>query len=275
MFLATTKSPINWFGGKFYMAKSIIDLFPKHKTYVEVFGGAGHILFKKEPSEIEVYNDINENLVAFFRTIRDEDKSEKLRKLLELTPHSRAEFKECYNSWDDEGLDEVEKVRRWYVTLMQCFSKSFGNSGWSYSKRVSSRGMSQSTSQWLGKIERDMPTAVERLRTVQIDNLSFEELIPKYDTKETLFYLDPPYVHSTRKMTYTYEFEMEDCLHHKLVKMLLNIKGKAILSGYENEIYEILENNGWNKIKIGEYDKKSMKHDSETQKAAEFVWINY
>lgn len=273
--MATIKSPINWFGGKYYMANKIIDLFSEHKTYVEVFGGAGHVLFKKNPSPIEVYNDINENLVDFFRVLRDKEKSEELRIQLELTPHSRSEFTECYNSWNDKNIDQIEKVRRWYVTLMQCFSKSFGNSGWSYSKTISNRGMSQSTSQWLGKIERDIPTTVERLRTVQIDNLSFEEIIPKYDNPETLFYLDPPYIHNTRKMNYTYEFEMEDDLHKKLVKILLKIKGKAILSGYENEIYKTLEENGWKKISIGNYDKKSMKHDSETQRAEEFVWVNY
>lgn len=269
------KSPINWFGGKYYMSNKIIEYFPKHKVYVEVFGGAGHVLFKKIPSPIEVYNDINKNLVNFFRVLRDKEKSERLKFLLELTPHSRDEFRFCYENWQEDIDDDVEKVRRWYVALMQCFSKSFGNSGWSYSKSISNRGMSQATSQWLGKIERDLPAAVERLRTVQIDNLSFEEIIPKYDSKETLFYLDPPYIHETRKMNYTYEYEMTNEQHELLVDILLKIKGKAILSGYDNHIYERLVENGWKKILIGEYDKESMKHDSAKERGKEFIWINY
>jgi Site-specific DNA methylase len=268
------KSPINWFGGKYYMAKKIIDLFPQHKTYVEVFGGAGHILFKKPYSEIEVFNDINSDLVTFFRVLRDKNKAQELQRLLELTPHSREEFIECYNSWESEK-NEVERVRKWFVTLMQCFSKSFGNSGWSYSKTVSSRGMSQTTSQWLGKIENDLPAAVERLRTVQIENQDFREIIPRYDSPETLFYLDPPYIHETRKMTYTYAFEMKNSDHEELVDLLLKIKGKAILSGYDHPIYNKLLDNGWRKILLGEYDKKSMKHDAQTQKGKEYVWINY
>jgi DNA adenine methylase len=270
-----SKSPINWFGGKYYMANKIIKLFPSHKIYVEVFGGAGHVLFKKEPSAIDIYNDINSNLTTFFEVLRDEVKAKKLQRLLELTPHSREEFRKCYNTWKDEDIDELERVRRWYVALMQCYSKSFGNSGWSYSKSISNRGMSQSTSQWLGKIERDLPKAIERLRTVQIENLSFEKLIPKYDSKDTLFYLDPPYIHETRKMSYTYEFEMENEKHEKLVEILIHIKGKAILSGYDHDIYNKLIEHGWKKILLGEFDKKSMRHNSSTQKGKEFVWINY
>ena len=268
------KSPINWFGGKYYMAKKIIDLFPEHKVYVEVFGGAGHVLFQKEPSAIEVFNDINSNLVNFFRILRDDYKVQELHKRLQLTPHSREEFLDCYGSWEHEK-DEIERVRKWYVTLMQCFSKSFGNKGWSYSKSISNRGMSQSTSQFLGKIDKDIPFAVQRLRGVQIDNLDFRNILEKYDSKDTLFYLDPPYVHDTRTMTYTYANEMTEDDHKDLVNLLLSTKGKVVLSGYDHEIYNPLIDAGWKRIVIGEYDKKSMRHNSETKKGTEIVWVNY
>jgi len=256
------------------MAKNIIDLFPQHKTYCEVFGGAAHVLFRKKPSPVEVYNDIDSVLTLFFSILRDEDMANQLRIKLELTPYSRDEFNYCLNNWRDE-TDNIEKIRQWYVALMQCYSKSLGNTAWSYSKSVSRRNMSQCVSQWLSKIEKKLPLAVERLKTVQIENLHFRDCIKKYDTIGTLFYLDPPYIHSTRKMTYAYENEMSVDEHRELVQILQNIKGKAVLSGYDNDIYNGLEEAGWSKICIGEFDKKSMRHSVDTERGKEFVWINY
>lgn len=267
------KSPINWFGGKYYMASDIIELFPSHNCYVEVFGGAGHILFKKDPSEIEVYNDIDSGLNLFFKILRDKDKAEKLKEKLDLTPYSREEFFNCRDTWRDE-TDEIEKARKWYVSVMQSFSSNF--STWSHSKSKSRRGMSQSVSQWLGKIENDLPNAIERLKMVQVEHMDYSDLIQKYDNKDTLFYLDPPYIHETRKMTYEYAHEMDNEQHKKLVSVLLNIKGKAILSGYDHEIYNQLIEHGWQKISLGEFDKRSEKAINESRsKGEEFIWINY
>lgn len=267
------KSPINWFGGKYYMANDIIKLFPKHKVYVEVFGGAGHILFKKEPSEIEVYNDIDSGLYLFFKILRDENKANILKQKLDLTPYSREEFYHCRDTWRDEQ-DDIEKVRKWYVTAMQSFSSNF--SSWSHSKSKSSRGMSQAVSQWLGKIEDNLPKAVERLKVVQIENMDYKDLLKKYDGEDTLFYLDPPYIHKTRKMTYQYAHEMTDQQHEEMINILLHIKGKAILSGYDNEIYNKLLDNGWRKMFLGEYDKRGEKAINESRnKGKEFIWINY
>lgn len=267
------KSPINWFGGKYYMANDIINLFPKHRVYVEVFGGAGHILFKKEPSAIEVYNDIDSGLYLFFKILRDENKANLLKQKLDLTPYSREEFYHCRDTWRDEQ-DDIEKVRKWYVTAMQSFSTNF--STWSHSKSKSRRGMSQAVSQWLGKIEDNLPKAVERLKVVQIENMDYKDLLKKYDGEDTLFYLDPPYIHKTRKMTYQYAHEMEDEQHEEMIDILLHIKGKAILSGYDNEIYNKLLNNGWKRVFLGEYDKRSEKAINESRsKGQEFVWINY
>lgn len=268
-----SKSPINWFGGKYYMANDIIELFPKHELYVEVFGGAGHILFKKEPSPIEVYNDIDSGLVSFFRILRDENKANQLKIKLDLTPYSREEFYHCRDTWREEQ-DEIEKARKWYVAVMQSFSTNF--STWSHSKSKSRKGMAQSVSQFLGKIEQDLPNAVDRLKTVQVENMDFRKLITKYDGKDTLFYLDPPYIHNTRKMTYTYSYEMDDKDHKELVEILLNIKGKAILSGYDNLIYDKLTENGWKKISIGQFDKRSIKAiDKSREKGEEILWLNF
>ena len=271
------KSPINYFGGKFYQAPEIISMFPEHKVYVEVFGGAGHVLFTKPRSDIEVYNDIDSGLINFFGILRDPLQAKELHRLLQLTPYSRKEFKECGQTWEKEP-DNIERARRWYVSLMQSFSKSIGgkeNMGWSFSKSQSRRGMSQCTSQWLSKIDDNLPEAVERLRNVQIENSDYKDLIATYDGKDTLFYLDPPYVHDTRKMTFTYEHEMSDEEHNNMIDILLKIKGKALLSGYDHKIYDRLVQNGWQRLSIGEYDKRSMSHNTRKAKGEEIVWINY
>lgn len=161
-----TKSPINWYGGKYYMKKTIVELFPEHKTYIEGFGGAGHILLYKEPSEIEVYNDLNEGLYLFFKLLRNDETRDKLIAKIQLTPYSRREFCECRDNWSNQK-SEVEKARMFYIKTMQSFS-GVGTS-WSYSKNKSRRGISQAVSKFLGNVDENMLDVVDRLREIQIE----------------------------------------------------------------------------------------------------------
>ena len=263
------KSPINWYGGKYYMAKDIIEIFPKHKMYVEGFGGAGHVLFRKEKSELEVYNDLHSGLYLFFKLLRENN--EEFIRRLSLTPYSREEF-ENSKRWMYED-DEIEKARKFYVRTMQSVAS---NGGWCYAKSKSRRGMCQSVSRWLGNIEENLSGAIERLKEVQIENLDVLDLIKKYDKEDTLFYLDPPYVPETRKQKKSYDYEMTREQHIELINTLINVKGKVILSGYDNDIYNKLLDNGWKKIILGEFSKRGQKtNNGELTKGKEFVWINY
>lgn len=262
------KSPINWFGGKYYMADDIIRHFPRHRVYCEVFGGAGHILFKKNRSLIEVYNDKHECLYLLFSMLRDEVKRNILIPKLQLTPFSRQEFNAC-RDWNTE-MDPIEKVRKFYVMTMQSISC---NGGWAYARTISRRGMSGIVSKWLGNVDENLLDAIERLREVQIENLDCIACIEKYDSEDTLFYLDPPYVLDTRSAPNSgYKYEMTDDDHRNLIKCILQIKGKVIMSGYDNDIYKELEDKGWTKIKLGEYKKFS---DTERNIATEYIWKNY
>ena len=263
------KSPINWYGGKYYMAKDIIEIFPKHKMYVEGFGGAAHVLFRKEKSELEVYNDLHSGLYLFFKLLRENN--EEFIRRLSLTPYSREEF-ENSKQWMYEE-DEIEKARKFYVRTMQSVAS---NGGWCYAKSKSRRGMCQSVSRWLGNIEENLEGAIERLKEVQVENLDILELIKKYDKEDTLFYLDPPYILDTRKQKKSYDYEMTDEQHKELVDTLIGIKGKVVLSGYDHPIYNKLLDNGWSKVVIGEYAKRSQKtNEGELSKGKEFVWVNY
>lgn len=269
-----TKSPINWYGGKYYMKKTIVELFPKHKTYIEGFGGAGHILLYKEPSEIEVYNDLNEGLYLFFKLLRNDETRDKLIAKIQLTPYSRREFYECRDNWSKQE-SEIEKARMFYIKTMQSFS-GVGTS-WSYSKNKSRRGISQAVSKFLGNVDENMLDVVDRLREIQIENLDIIDLLDKYDSKDSLFYLDPPYIAETRISEKVYDKEMPLEKHEELIDKLLNIKGKVVLSGYDNDTYNKLTDNGWKKINIGDYKNRCREDNNglKTKTKEEYVWINY
>lgn len=262
------KSPINWYGGKYYMAKDIISLFPEHHMFVEGFGGAGHVLFRKEPSPMEVYNDLHSGLYLVFKYIREQN--EDFLRGVTLTPYSREEF-ELSKSWLLEEND-IEKARKFYIRTMQSVAS---NGGWCYAKSKSRRGMCQSVSRWLGNVDENMLSAIERLREIQIENLDVFDLIVKYDKENTLFYLDPPYISDTRGQKKSYMYELSNEKHEELVDLLLKVKGKVVLSGYDHPIYNKLLDNGWKKVVLGNYSKRSQKSKEELDDGTEFVWINY
>jgi len=235
------RSPITWFGGKGRMISKLLKLMPEHRVYVEVFGGGASLLFAKAPSKVEVYNDIDSDLVNFFRVLRDKDKFQEFYEKVCLTPYSREEYNYCRSTWKD-CEDEVERAYRWFVVARMSFSGDFGRS-WSFKVTHSRRGMASSCSAWLSMIDK-LPDIHERIMRVQIEHKDFRDLIPIYDTEETFFYLDPPYIPETRKGG-GYKYEMTSRDHEDLVDLLLNAKSKIMLSGYVNSIYKRLEDAGW------------------------------
>jgi DNA adenine methylase len=223
------------------MVEKLLKLIPPHRVYVEVFGGGASLLFAKKPSPVEVYNDIDSGLVNFFRVLRDKEKFQKFYEKVCLTPYSREEFYYCRDTWE-QCEDDVERAYRWFIVARMSFSGRFGNS-WGFNVTASCRGMAKKCSAWLGVIE-ELPLIHERIMRVMIEHRDFRELIPLYDMKDVCYYIDPPYVHATRSAG-EYGYEIDDRDHEDLVEILLNIKGKAMLSGYVNDIYVKLEEAGW------------------------------
>ncbi|MEN6371910.1 MAG: DNA adenine methylase, partial [Armatimonadota bacterium] len=154
------RSPICWFGGKGHMAARISPLFPEHRIYVEPFGGGGSLLFYKEPSEIEVYNDLDSGLVNLFRVLRDPEKFGKLYHYISLTPYSREEYLQCRELLD-ESSDEIVQAYRWYVVARSSFGGIFGSS-WGYTVSSSGQGMASSCSRWMTAFHM-LPAIHERL----------------------------------------------------------------------------------------------------------------
>lgn len=223
------------------MVAKIVPLLPYHRIYVEPFGGGASILLAKRPSHVEVYNDVDEDLVAFFRILADPEKFERFYRRVALLPHARALYHECCATWREEK-DPVTRAAKWFVVTRQSFSGEFGRS-WTSVVTASSRGMAASVSKWLSSIER-LPEVHARLQRVQFECADWRTILERYDTPDTLFYCDPPYVHATRRGG-GYRHEMTDDDHRDLVTRLLAIRGQAVVSGYEHPIYAPLEEAGW------------------------------
>lgn len=238
------KSPFGYCGGKFYLRHKIINHFPPHHTYVEPFGGGASVLLSKNSSRVEVYNDLDCQLVNFFRVLQDEEKFKEFYRLVSLTPYSR----QVYNDFrcvvkETEIKDSIYIAYRFFIVARMSFSGIVGNS-WRFSVTSTNRGMSSEVSKYLSSIE-SLPAVVEKLKRVQIENYDFRRIFEIYDTTDTLFYCDPPYVAQTRKRGKVYKHEMVDSDHADLVDILLKAKGMVVLSGYNNDIYNCLEKAGW------------------------------
>lgn len=257
--------PVTWFGSKSRLVKKIVSHFPRHQTFVDVFGGSGAVLLGKRPSKIEVYNDLNQKMSSLFRVLADKEKTQELARRLEFTPYSRDEFRHALSSVNDER-DEIELARR--MIVMQRMSHGGLGERWSYCVDSAAGGYSASVRKFHAGIER-LSEVHRRMRKVQVENLPFDDLIPRYDRSETLFYLDPPYVPDTR-VGGQYENEMTVKDHKRLVDLLLHSQGMFVLSGYQTPIYRPLEEAGWTRIDIETVASTSKSRSKRT----ECLWLS-
>lgn len=225
-------------GGKFRLARWISQHFPPHMTYVEPFGGAAGVMLRKDPSPVEVYNDLDGAVVNFFRVLRE--RRRELLQAVKNTPFSRAEFDA---SFVIDSPDPVENARRYFVQAWQSYGgpRFSKRTGWKYQNALWQR-QKQMIDLWNQSI-RNLAVVADRLRSVQIESDDFLRVIARYDTPETLFYCDPPYPADTRnqdwmKTMYRLEFSSADHLH--LANSLKRIKGLALVSTYPNEHYNEL-----------------------------------
>lgn len=210
---------VGWIGGKKALRNKIIAQFPKEipKSYIEVFGGGGWVLFKKEKysKQLEIFNDINSDLVNLFRCVKYH--REAVEKELEYMLASREMFFDCKNQMDCRGLTDIQRAAKYFFIIKTSFGsdcKTFATNGY----------CGNGTLKRLDEIQK-------RLSGVLIENKDFEDIISTYDKESALFYLDPPY-HRSEKY-YKYKFDEND--HISLKDALENIKGKFILSYNDDE----------------------------------------
>lgn len=258
-----TKPPLNYFGGKQYLVPALLGLLPPHEVYVETHGGSAALLFAKRPAHLEVYNDLDSGLVNFYRVLRDAKRAKELRRLLTLTPYSREEWVECRLTWRQADTD-VEMARRFFVSLIQSFSKTPSSQGWSYCRQPNGHAVSK----FRGLIDH-IPAAVERLSRVQVDHVDALDALARYDAPNTLFYVDPPYMPSTRKSGgYNHEMSVDD--HKRLLTALLDLRGMVILSGYRCDLYDDALA-GWTRRDVSTVNWSS---NTAREKRIECIWLS-
>lgn len=206
------QSFISWIGGKKLLKKKIIEQFPESfDRYIEVFGGAGWVLFDKaQHAKTEVFNDINGDLINLYRCVKYHP--EALQKELDWILVSREQFFDSVMQNDIRGMTDIQRAAKFYCRIKLSFGSDLRSFG------VRPRDM-QKTIAYLQEVS-------ERLNKVVIENIDFEQLIKTYDRESALFYLDPPYYEAERY--YPDKFQPED--HIRLCGVLSNIKGKFILS---------------------------------------------
>lgn len=258
-----------WYGGKFSHLDWLLPLLPDCLHYCEPFAGSGAVLLNRDPSPVETYNDIDGEVVNFFKVLRQE--KEKLIEQIALTPFSREEFAIACEL--DPDLSQVERARRFYIRARQVrtgLAQTASIGRWANCKNTSRSGMSGVVSRWLGGVEQ-LDFIAERLLRVQIENRPAIDIIKLYDSKETLFYCDPPYIHETRGDTKSYGFEMNDNHHRELAKTLNSIDGLAAVSNYDCELMEeIYPSKKWTKVFSPE---KTIHSTKDTRQ--EVLWVNY
>lgn len=255
------RSPIKYYGGKSHMTSTLKDYFPKYFTsYIECFGGGGSLLFSKEQEGIEVYNDLGSNVYSLFKVLSDKELYMQLREKVDLTYYSariREEFKEELKS----NLTLLERAYKFLVVSRSSFN---GVGGFSVTQSLS-RKMCRATADFLSMIE-GLEDVHNRLSSVVIENKDVFDLLDKYDSKSSFFYLDPPYVKGTRSSSTNYEVEMSNKEHIKLVQRLLQINGSFLLSGYNHDIYEPL---------TSKFGKIEIKAPNSKIERTEVLWKNY
>jgi DNA adenine methylase len=228
------KTILRWPGAKWRLADWIINMFPAHDVYCEPFFGSGAVFFSKTPSGTETINDIDSNIVNLFRVVRNS--ADELARVIEMTPYAREEYRDCYNSTGDE----VEKARRFLVRTWQAFGgKTYCSTAWAHDRT----NTVFRPKYWCKLPERILET-VERLKMAQIENMNALELIELYNSKNTLLYVDPPYLKSTRsQLHYACEFAKPE-EHRELLRLCKLHQGHVVISSYENDLYNT-ELEGW------------------------------
>lgn len=255
---------LRYYGGKFRLAPWIIQRLPVHRIYVEPFGGGGSVLLRKERAVKEVYNDLDGEIVNLFRVIRD--CGDKLVEAIYLTPFSREEYVESYR----RSPDSVEQARRTVVRSYLGYGSDSLHRQNGFNTRTNESRDVMPWHSWATYPD-SLRAVVERFRGVIIENRDAMAVMKAYDSPQTLFYLDPPYMHSTRTgpeyPRHGYQYELNIWQHQDILQFARRLRAKVCISGYHSELYDDLLGNWWREYKSSTTDRAG--------KRVEVLWMNY
>lgn len=227
------ESPIlRYHGGKWRLAPWIIQHLPPHRVYVEPFGGAASVLLRKDRSYAEIYNDLDGEVVNVFRVARD--RGDELVRALQLTPFAHQEFDLSYAPADDP----VEQARRTVVRSFMGFGSNSHNKATGF-RANSNRSGTTPAHDWRNYPDK-LRALIERLQGVAIEQRDALQVMAAHDSADTVHYVDPPYVASTRDVGHDYRHELTDADHVALAEHLHHLQGAVVLSGYASPLYDRL-----------------------------------
>ena len=272
--------PIKSYGGKHYLTKLLLQLIPPHEVYCEPFAGGAALFWAKDPSPLEILNDIDFRIVAFYRCLRDERLWQRLQELCELTPYSRAEFYSVREklkrhlgnprSLDEFNDDELlELAWAFYVFNRQSFSAAIANPAWSFPK--ANKGVTlRAFRNTIAEFERFHL----RLRNVVIECDDAINVIKRYDTPNTFFFVDPPYLPETLNTPKNYLFQMTSDQHRELLEALRQAKGKVLITHPKCPLYDEMLSD-WVVIEVTYRNTSAIGKGSEGAKVKDALWLNY
>lgn len=252
---AKCRAPFAWVGGKSRLAKDIIALMPEHKTYAEVFGGALSVFYQKAPSKLEIINDINSDLINLHRII----KSRPISLQIELNNMLRSrEIFELIKNKAIKPRNNVQKAAFYYYLISLSFGAKTNNFAMSKGARSPKN------------IYKSFEIYSKRLKMALIENLSYEKFIKEYDGKETLFYLDPPYIGTENYYKMPRAFDLKS--HESLAFILKGVRAKFILSYNDCSVVREL----YKDFNIKEVSTNySLNINSINKKTKELIIMNY
>jgi DNA adenine methylase len=257
-----TRPVLRYPGGKWLLAPWIITHFPPHRCYVEPFAGAASVLMQKPRAYAEILNDLHGDIVALFRILRDADQAAELERLVCLTPYARAEYEDAYIESDVP----IERARRLLVRSWQGFNGEgtlgFKN-GW---RSNSDRRGTLPAHDWA-----DYPAHIaqftQRLQGVLLDQQDALDLLPRHDSPQTLFYVDPPYDEAVCPNFNGYRHQIDPTA---LRVALAQLHGMVVVSGYHSPTYDTLYGD-W---RCMERRALSGAGKSGSRKRTEVLWLN-
>lgn len=264
-----TRPALRYHGGKFRLAPWILRFFPPHVCYVEPFGGAAGVLLRKPRVYAEVYNDLDSDICNFFRVARDPALRDDLVRALELTPYAREEFDLAYEPTDDP----LERARRTAVRAGMGFGSASATSSSTGFRTDLRRKNGTAQHVWV-KYPESLAAVGERFAGVLVENRPAVDVMRQHDGQDTLHFVDPPYVRSTRKLSgsgygHCYRHEMTDDDHAALLDTLCGLDGMVVLSGYESALYAA-KLGGWERHET----RARISAARGTEIRTEVVWLN-
>ncbi len=259
----------NYFGGKFSWLEYLYSYFPKDFIHlVDVFSGSMAVALNYNGKCLKTANEINGDITNFFEVLRDHTPELILK--LELSPCSEANYNDA---WPIEG-NKIERARRFYIRARQSYyglGAQRENKSWHMAKTKLNAQVGETVSKWNNAIPKLLEVARVIRSNFQIINDDAFRCIDRLDSKKTFFYLDPPYLLETRGSKNDYKFEFSEEEYITMATLLYNIKGYAMISGYDHPLMnQLFESKGW--IKIAFPMKKNHIRSKQIQ---ECIWINY